>query len=74
MWGSTEKLEEFIEVSRAIVYLYKGSLTAALVLRPNIPKINDNELYQRSKEVLPVSMLPSLWIQLYELPLTKNQK
>ncbi|EML1936706.1 amino acid adenylation domain-containing protein [Providencia stuartii] len=69
-----KKLEEFIEVSRAIVYLYKGSLTAALVLRPNIPKINDNELYQRSKEVLPVSMLPSLWIQLYELPLTKNQK
>ncbi|EBA8673431.1 amino acid adenylation domain-containing protein [Salmonella enterica subsp. enterica serovar Miami] len=68
------KLEQLAEVTRAVVYVYKESLAAALILRPDAARLTDAEWYERSKDLLPVSMIPSVWVQLNELPLTKNQK
>lgn len=68
------KLETLPEVARAIVYIYQDSLAAALVIRPDFSKIPNIELYERCKQILPVSMIPSIWLQLDQLPLTKNQK
>ncbi|MBE8612962.1 hypothetical protein CYG68_11140 [Morganella morganii] len=68
------KLEQLAEVTRAVVYVYKESLAAALILRPGTDRLADAELYERCKDLLPISMIPSVWIQLNELPLTKNQK
>lgn len=68
------KLEQLAEVSRAIVYVYKESLAAALITRPGVARLAEAELYESSKDLLPVCMIPSVWIQLNELPLTKNQK
>lgn len=68
------KLEQLAEVSRAVVYIYKESLAVALVMRPDTPRLTEAELYERSKALLPVSMIPAVWVQLNELPLTKNQK
>lgn len=68
------KLEHLAEVARAVVYVYKASLAAALVIRPGFAQLAEAELYERSKDLLPVSMIPSVWVQLKELPLTKNQK
>lgn len=68
------KLETLPEVSRAVVYAYRESLAAALVIRPGFEKMAEAELYERCKQLLPISMIPSVWIQLETLPLTKNQK
>lgn len=68
------KLEQLAEVNRAVVYVYKESLAAALIIRPGASRLAEAELYERSKDLLPVSMIPSVWVQLNELPLTKNQK
>lgn len=61
-------------MARAVVYVYQESLAAALVIRPGFAKIAEAELYDRCKKLLPISMIPTVWIQLETLPLTKNQK
>ena len=68
------KLGNLPEVARAVVYVYQESLAAALVIRPGFAKIAEAELYDRCKKLLPISMIPTVWIQLETLPLTKNQK
>ena len=68
------KLEAWPEVSRAIVYLYESSLAATLLLYPGQDKLSNDELYRRAKAELSAAMVPSIWLQLYELPLTGNAK
>ncbi|MBP6861039.1 MAG: amino acid adenylation domain-containing protein [Neisseriaceae bacterium] len=68
-------LEGWPEVSRAVVYLSDGQqLVAALLLRPGVAKLSQDELYARAKGQLAEAMIPSLWLQLSELPLTGNGK
>ncbi|MBP6861038.1 MAG: amino acid adenylation domain-containing protein [Neisseriaceae bacterium] len=68
-------LEGWPEVSRAVVYLSDGQqLVAALLLRPGVAKLSQDELYARAKGQLAEAMIPSLWQQLSELPLTGNGK
>ncbi|MEE3662022.1 amino acid adenylation domain-containing protein [Brenneria sp. g21c3] len=68
------RLETWPEISRALVYLYEGSLTAALLLYPGQARLNNDELYRRAKAELSAAMVPGIWLQLYALPLTANAK
>ncbi|MEE3662021.1 amino acid adenylation domain-containing protein [Brenneria sp. g21c3] len=68
------RLETWPEISRALVYLYEGSLTAALLLYPGQARLNNDELYRRAKAELSAAMVPGIWLQLYALPLTTNAK
>ncbi len=68
-------LEGWPEVSRAVVYLSEQQqLVAALLLSPGVVQLEQEQLYARAKAVLSEAMIPSVWLQLTEFPLTSNGK
>ncbi|MGP9627416.1 amino acid adenylation domain-containing protein [Halomonas sp. AOP42-A1-22] len=67
-------LEGWPQVRRALVYVYELRLAAALVLQPGEQPQSRERLHEQAAAQLPSAMVPGVWLQLDQLPLTGHGK
>ncbi len=67
-------LENWPEIVRALAYLYQDRLAVTLVLAPGQAPLAEAELHRRAERDLSSAMVPSIWLQTEQLPLTGNGK